>query len=120
MKLTSKSNTKLPEDGVSYFGSPGMYNEIVKDNTRYQLLDSMLYQKIARQSKFCNKLYQCTPIVHLGYCQAQPQLQLSQTQLGTEFSLNLASSSTQHPPSHHPPPRQVVEMGNTKNSPSSS
>ena len=44
-----------------------IYHDIAKDDTRYLLLDSMFYQKMARNSSFCNKLYPCAPIVRLVF-----------------------------------------------------
>ena len=42
-----------------------IYYDIAKDDTRYLMLDSILYHKIATDSSFSNKLYPCTPFVCL-------------------------------------------------------
>ena len=42
-----------------------MYHDIAKYDTRYLMLDSMLYQKITIDSSFSNELYPCAPIVRL-------------------------------------------------------
>ena len=44
-----------------------LYHNIAKDYTRYLVVDSMLYHKIAIDSSFSNKLYPntCAPIVRL-------------------------------------------------------
>ena len=42
-----------------------IYHDIEKDGTRYQMLDSTLYHKIAIDRSFSNKLYPCAPIVRL-------------------------------------------------------
>ena len=42
-----------------------IHRDITKDDTRYLMLDSMLYHKIAVDNSFCNKLYPCAPIVRL-------------------------------------------------------
>ena len=44
-----------------------LYHDIAKDYTRYLVVDSMLYHKIAIDSSFSNKLYPntCAPIVRL-------------------------------------------------------
>ena len=56
-------NIKL-ENNTKKFDSP-IYHNIAKYDTRYLLLESILYHRIARDSSFCNKLYQCAPIVRL-------------------------------------------------------
>ena len=40
-----------------------LYHGIAKDDTRYFMLDSMLYHKIVIDSLFSSKLYPCTPFV---------------------------------------------------------
>ena len=42
-----------------------IYHDIAKYDTRYLMLDNMLYHKIVIDSSFSNELYPCAPIVRL-------------------------------------------------------
>ena len=60
------------------------YHDIAKDDTRYLMLDSMLYHKIKRDSSFSNKLYPCAPIV--GFFYGFPKTQISNGQFTYELN----------------------------------
>ena len=53
-----------------------IYHDIAKYDTRYLMLDNMLYHKIAIDSSFSNELYPCAPIVRLiiFFCEKKTNL----------------------------------------------
>ena len=61
--ITRASIRKLEKNKKAL--NSNIYHDITKDDTRYLMLDIMLYHKIAIDNSFCNKLYPCTPIVRL-------------------------------------------------------
>ena len=62
-EITQNSLRKLEKNKKSL--NSNIYHDIAKDDTRYLMLDSMLYHKIAIDNLFFNKLYPCAPIVRL-------------------------------------------------------
>ena len=62
-EITHNIIRKLEENKIAL--NSNFYHDIAKDDTRYPMLDSMLYHKIAIDSFFSNKLYPCAPIVCL-------------------------------------------------------
>ena len=61
--ITRASIRKLETDKKAL--NANIFHGIAKDDTRYLMLDSMLYHKIAIDNSFCNNVYPCAPIVRL-------------------------------------------------------
>ena len=62
-EITHNSLRKLEKNKKSL--NSNIYHNIAKYNTRYLMLDNMLYHKIVIDSSFIIKLYPCAPIVRL-------------------------------------------------------
>ena len=62
-EITHNSLRKLEKKKKSLNST--IYHDIAKYDTRYLMLDNMLYHKIVIDSSFSNELYPCAPIVRL-------------------------------------------------------